>query len=68
MSHPGGAAQGRGAEGGPCIGGAFVLIPWLWIMGYRPDHNYELEPLSPRRSRGSREDTTASRETPPGVL
>lgn len=31
---------------GPCIGGAFVLIPFLWVMGYRPEHHYELEPLN----------------------
>ncbi|WP_224364575.1 PEGA domain-containing protein [Hyalangium versicolor] len=31
---------------GPCIGGAFVLIPFLWVMGYKPEHHYELEPLS----------------------
>ena len=30
---------------GPCIGGPFLgLIPWLWIMGYRPEHVYELTP------------------------
>ena len=31
---------------GACIGGVFFLIPFLWIMGYQPDHNYELSPLS----------------------
>jgi hypothetical protein len=30
---------------GACIGGALVLVPWLWIMGYKPDHTYELSPL-----------------------
>jgi len=29
---------------GACIGGALVLVPWLWIMGYKADHNYELNP------------------------
>jgi len=32
---------------GPCIGGAFVLVPWLWIMGYKPEHHYELTPIQP---------------------
>lgn len=27
---------------GPCIGGAFLLVPWLWSMGYNPERNYEL--------------------------
>ena len=25
-----------------CIGGVFLLVPFLWIMGYKADHNYEL--------------------------
>ena len=28
---------------GACIGGAFVLVPFLWIMKYRPMHSYEFE-------------------------
>jgi hypothetical protein len=31
---------------GPCIGGVFFLVPFLWVMGYNPEHNYELTPLS----------------------
>lgn len=31
---------------GPCIGGFFVLVPFLWIMGYKPERTYELTPLS----------------------
>ena len=27
---------------GPCIGGVLVLFPFLWIMGYKNEHNYEL--------------------------
>ena len=27
-----------------CIGGVLVLVPFLWIMGYKPDHTYELAP------------------------
>jgi hypothetical protein len=27
-----------------CIGGIFVLVPLLWIMGYKPLHAYELRP------------------------
>ena len=25
-----------------CIGGVFLLVPFLWIMGYKPDHTYEM--------------------------
>ena len=27
-----------------CIGGVFLLVPFLWIMGYKADHTYELAP------------------------
>ncbi len=27
-----------------CIGGVFLLVPFLWIMDYKPTHNYELTP------------------------
>lgn len=30
---------------GACIGGVFVLVPFIWIMGYSPQHTYELVPL-----------------------
>jgi hypothetical protein len=30
---------------GACIGGVFVLFPFLWIMGYKPVHTFELHPL-----------------------
>lgn len=29
---------------GACIGGVFLLFPFLWIMGYRGQHTYELRP------------------------
>lgn len=29
---------------GACIGGVFLLVPFLWIMGYRAQHTYELRP------------------------
>jgi hypothetical protein len=25
-----------------CIGGVFLLVPFLWIMGYRPDHMFDI--------------------------
>jgi hypothetical protein len=28
-----------------CIGGVFFLVPFLWVMGYNPERNYELSPL-----------------------
>jgi hypothetical protein len=30
---------------GAIIGGIFVLIPFLWIMDYKPSHSYEMAPL-----------------------
>lgn len=32
------------ADVGAIIGGVFVLIPFLWIMKYKPVRTYELEP------------------------
>jgi hypothetical protein len=31
-----------------CIGGVFLLVPFLWIMGYKADHSYELMPAGPQ--------------------
>ena len=33
------------ADVGAIIGGVFVLIPFLWIMKYKPTHTYELSPI-----------------------
>jgi hypothetical protein len=30
---------------GACIGGVFLLFPFLWIMGYKPMHTFELRPF-----------------------
>ncbi len=34
-------------DAGACLGGLFIWIPFLWIQGYKPEHNYELTPLRP---------------------
>ena len=26
-----------------CIGGAFLLVPFLWVMGYKGEHTIELQ-------------------------
>ena len=31
---------------GPCIGGVFVLFPFLWVLGYPEQYEFELEKLS----------------------
>lgn len=31
---------------GALIGGLFIWLPLLWVMNYKPIHNYELTPLS----------------------
>ncbi len=28
-------------DAGACAGGVFVLVPFLWIQKYRPEHNFE---------------------------
>jgi len=28
-------------DAGACIGGVFLLFPFLWIQKYKPEHNYE---------------------------
>jgi hypothetical protein len=32
-------------DAGACLGGVLVLVPFLWIQGYNPEHVYELTPL-----------------------
>jgi hypothetical protein len=32
-------------EIGPCIGGVFLLVPFLWVMGYDPEHLYSMTPM-----------------------
>lgn len=32
---------------GAIIGGLFVVVPYLWIMKYQPEHNYVLNPITP---------------------
>jgi len=28
-------------DAGACAGGVFVLVPFLWVMKYKPEHTYE---------------------------
>lgn len=37
-------ARNEELDVGACIGGFFVLVPWLWIMRYKPVHVFELHP------------------------
>lgn len=30
-------------DAGACAGGVFVLVPFLWIQKYKPEHSYEYE-------------------------
>lgn len=34
------------ADVGAIIGGIFLLVPFLWTMKYKPNHNYEMIPIS----------------------
>jgi hypothetical protein len=31
---------------GACVGGVFLLVPFLWIMAYKPQHTFELQPIA----------------------
>jgi hypothetical protein len=31
-------------DAGACLGGVFLLFPFLWVMGYKPMHVFELRP------------------------
>lgn len=42
------------------IGGLLVILPFLWILKYKPIHNYELKPLSSREEPVSNPKTTQS--------
>ncbi|KAA3623640.1 MAG: PEGA domain-containing protein [Bacteroidetes bacterium] len=33
------------ADVGAIVGGVFFLFPFLWTMGYSPNHHYELYPI-----------------------
>ena len=39
-------ARNEEFEVGACIGGVFLLFPFLWIMKYKPTHTFELKPLA----------------------
>jgi PEGA domain len=33
-------------DAGACIGGVFLLFPFLWIMAYKPVHTFEMRPAA----------------------
>lgn len=32
---------------GAIVGGLFLFVPFLWVMGYPPNYHYELIPVHP---------------------
>jgi hypothetical protein len=36
---------------GAIVGGLLVWVPFLWVMGYKPEHTYELAPLKKEPTR-----------------
>jgi hypothetical protein len=50
---------------GACIGGVLVLIPFLWIMGYKASHTYELRPAGSQYP-PMQPQTRVQRRSPPG--
>jgi len=36
-------AKNEEFDAGACAGGVFTLVPFLWIMKYKPTHTYEFE-------------------------
>lgn len=56
-------------QAGPCIGGVFFLVPFLWVMGYHPEHNYELTAVDDYSSlQQPRPPRLLARPTPPPSL
>ncbi len=49
---------------GACIGGVLVLVPFLWIQKYKPEHNYEYECIATKKARASARDDDET-EAPP---
>ena len=45
-SYSGVIARNEEFEVGACIGGFFLLVPFLWIMGYKGTHTYEMQPVA----------------------
>ena len=37
-------------QAGPCLGGVLVLFPFIWILGYPHEHEFEIEKLSEKQS------------------
>ena len=37
-------------QAGPCIGGVLVLFPFIWLLGYPDEHEFELEKLDKKQS------------------
>lgn len=49
-----------------CIGGLFLLVPFLWIMDYSPTHTYNLQPAgAPGPMPGSPPPVGVPSGTPP---
>lgn len=36
-------ARNEEFDPGACAGGVFVLVPFLWVMKYKPEHSYEYQ-------------------------
>lgn len=48
---------------GACVGGIFVLIPFLWVMKYQPVHNYDLTPANNKVQQPNAHSTTSSQNS-----
>jgi hypothetical protein len=53
------------ADVGAIIGGLFVLVPFLWLMKYKPLHTYELKPLGAGQPAAPTVTTPAVTPAPP---
>lgn len=51
------------ADVGAIIGGFFFLVPFLWTMKYKPNHNYEMVPTSNAGLTSMRDVSKSSTET-----
>lgn len=51
-------------DAGAIVGGLFFWVPFLWVMGYKPEHTYEMTPL--KRDSARRSSTTTQKD--PGTI
>jgi hypothetical protein len=57
-------SRGEEFDVGACIGGVFVLVPFLWVMKYKPERTFEYRCSTPAQSSGTAAQQPAAAATP----